>query len=472
MSEALLASLRGIVGTGHVLTAPADVEAHVADWRGAYRGRALAIARPDSTAAVAAVVRACTQAGTPVVPQGGNTGMCGGALPGARGDAVVVTLGRMNRILSVDPLNNTLAVEAGCVLQSVQAAARDVDRLFPLSLGAEGSCQIGGNLATNAGGINVLRYGNTRDLVLGLEAVLPDGTVWDGMRALRKDNRGYDLKQLFIGAEGTLGIITGAVLKLFARPRTELSAMLGVPDPAAAVRLLALLRERCGDSVQAYELISRRCLDLVFAHAPALRDPFAQSHPWYVLLELGSADDGRQTRAQAEAALATALETGLAEDAVIAESIEQAAALWRLREAIPEATRAAGPAFRSDIAVAVNRIPAFIAAAQTTLQARHGDVHVVCFGHVGDGNLHFNALAPHTADSAGWAAAIGTTVYDLVQRFDGSFSAEHGIGQAKCAELLHYKSPVEIALMRSIKRALDPSGLMNPGKVLSARAGE
>jgi FAD/FMN-containing dehydrogenase len=466
MNEGLLAELEHIVGPGHVLTEEADVAPYVVDWRGAYRGRALAVVRPDSTEAVAHVVRACSRAGAPMVPQGGNTGMCGGAMPGPRGDAVVVALGRMNRILSVDPLNDTLSVQAGCILRTVQEAARGVDRLFPLSLGAEGSCQIGGNIATNAGGINVLRYGNTRDLVLGLEAVLPDGTVWDGMRALRKDNRGYDLKQLFIGAEGTLGIITGAVLKLFPRPRAELSAMLAVAGPEAAVELLAALRERCGDALQAYELIGRLALDLVFAHVPAARDPFARPHAWYVLLELGTVDAGLQAREQVEAVLASALETGLAEDAVIAESLDQAAALWRLREGIPESTRLAGPAFRSDIAVAVNRLPAFIDAAESALRERHGAARIVCFGHVGDGNLHFNALVPEGENSAAWSEAFGATLYDVVQGFDGSFSAEHGIGQAKRTELLRYKSPIELGLMRTLKQALDPHGLMNPGKVL------
>jgi len=440
----------------------------VVDWRGAYRGRARAVVKPDSTAAVAEVVRACAQAGVPLVPQGGNTGMCGAAVPGPGGDAVVLALGRMNRILAVDPLNDTITVEAGCVLQKVQEAARDVDRLFPLSLGAEGSCQIGGNLSTNAGGINVLRYGNTRDLVLGIEAVLPDGSVWDGLRALRKDNRGYDLKHLFIGAEGTLGVITRAVLKLFPRPRSEISALLAVPDPDAAVRLLAALRAQVGSALQAYELISRRCFELVFAHTPAVRDPFAAPHPWYVLLELGAADDGADDRAHLEEALSNALQEGLANDAVLAETLEQAAALWRLREGIPEATRVAGPAFRSDIAVAVDRIPAFIEAAQAALQARDPTLDVVCFGHVGDGNLHFNALAgPNGGDDA-WAKSIGRVVYDVVDRFDGSFSAEHGVGQAKRAELQHYKSPLEISMMRSVKRAFDPAGLMNPGKVLSS----
>lgn len=467
MTAPLLDELARIVGARHVLTTDADLAPHVADWRGAYRGRALAVVKPDNTLAVADVVRACVCASVPLVPQGGNTGMCGGAVPDDRGNAIVLALGRMNRILDIDTLNQTITVEAGCVLQAVQEAARGVDRLFPLSLGAEGSCQIGGNLATNAGGINVLRYGNARDLVLGLEVVLPDGRVWDGLRALRKDNRGYDLKHLFIGAEGTLGVITRAVLKLLPRPRAELTTLLAVPNPEAAVKLLATIRGSCGEELQAFELIARPCLDLVFDHTPTMRDPFAELHPWYVLLELGTVHDGHAARAQLEEAVASAIDTGLVIDAVIAETLDQAAALWRLREAIPEATRAAGPAFRSDIAVAVSHIPAFVAAAEAALRDRHGEPQIVCFGHVGDGNLHFNALEPKGADAT-WSKGLGETVYDVVQRFGGSFSAEHGIGQAKRAELLRYKSPVEIEMLRAVKRALDPAGLMNPGKVLAS----
>ena len=466
MSDDLLESLAAAVGAANVLTEPADVAPYLADWRGAYPGRARAVVRPGATLEVAAVVRACVVHGAPIVPQGGNTGMCGGAIPDRSGHAVVVALCRMNRILAVDPLNDTVSVEAGCVLQAVQEAARAVDRLFPLSLGAEGSCQIGGNLSTNAGGINVLRYGSARDLVLGLEVVLPDGSVWNGMRALRKDNRGYDLKQLFIGAEGTLGIVTGAVLKLFPRSRSEVCALLALPSPSAAVELLAAVRARTGDVLQAYELISRRCLELVFAHGPAERDPFDEAHPWYALVELGSGDDEATVRSRLEETLAAALETGRANDAVLASSLDQTAALWRLREGIPEATRAAGPAFRSDIAVAVDRIPAFIAGATAALLAFDPTLRVVCFGHVGDGNLHFNALAGRASDS-GWMGAVGKTLYDVVQAFGGSFSAEHGIGQAKTRELGLYKSAVEIALMTRIKAALDPGRIMNPGKVLA-----
>ncbi len=467
MSDAFLDALVRIVGERHVLTGEADLAPHVADWRGAYRGRTRAVVRPDNTEAVAAVVRACAASGVPLVPQGGNTGMCGGGVPDASGNAIVLALGRMDRIRAVDALNQTITVEAGCILQNVQQAANDADRLFPLSLGAEGSCQIGGNLATNAGGINVLRYGNARDLVLGLEVVLPDGRIWDGLRSLRKDNRGFDLKQLFIGAEGTLGIITAAVLKLFPRPRHEITALLAVPNAEAAISLFSAARAQIGDALQAFELIARPCLDLVFEHVRELRDPFSAPHRWYVLMELGTADDGVAARDRLEALLADAISTEQVSDAVVAQTLEQAASLWRLRESIPEATRAAGPAFRSDISVAVDRIPGFVAAASAALNASPGAPQVVCFGHVGDGNLHFNALAPRGVVFDAWNKQIGGAVYDIVQRFEGSFSAEHGIGQAKREELLLYKSPVEIEMMRLVKRAFDPANLMNPGKVLA-----
>ena len=466
-SDTLLDALRAIAGAANVLTAASDVAPFVEDWRKAYRGRALAVVRPGSTAEVADVVATCGRAGVPVVPQGGNTGMCGGAIPDDTGAAVVVALSRMNRILGVDAVNDTITVEAGCVLAQVQEAAAAAGRLFPLSLAAEGSCQIGGNLSTNAGGINVLRYGNTRDLVLGIEAVLPDGAIWNGLRALRKDNRGYDLKQLFIGAEGTLGIITRAVLRLFPRPVERVTALLALPDPGAAVRLLAALRERCGEAVSAYELIGAACLDLVYQHLPACRDPFAQRHAWYVLLDLGGTRRDAGLRGVLEETLAAALERGDVADAVIAETLGQSHDLWRLREGIPEATKAEGPALRSDIAVAVNDIPAFIDRATAAIHARAAGARIVCFGHAGDGNLHFNVLpaagAPAAAD---WPHALPEVLYDVVASMDGSFSAEHGVGQAKRGELLRYKSDVELELMRTVKRALDPRNLMNPGKIL------
>ena len=470
MTLAIISALQTLLGPQGVLTAASDLEPYVVDWRGVYRGAAAAVARPANTAQVAAVMKLCAETGTPLVPQGGNTGMCGASVPNAAGNEIVLSLARMNRILDVDPLNNTLTAEAGCVLASIQQAAADAGRLFPLSLGAEGSCQIGGNLSTNAGGVNVLRYGNTRDLVLGLEVVLPDGRIWNGLRGLRKDNTGYDLKHLFIGAEGTLGIITAATLKLFPRPAANATAWMAVRDPEAALRLLALMRRHCNDRISAFELISRHSLELVWRHVPGTRDPLAEPSPWVVLTELADAGDEATLRADLERALEAALHEELVVDAVIAESRSQAQALWHMRESIPEGVRQEPVmVYRHDIAVAVGRIPEFIREAQAALEARFPGVRLICFGHLGDGNLHYNAYLPERLRSdaaARDAHDITETVYDIVQQYGGSFSAEHGIGLSKVAELARYKSAVELDLMRTVKRALDPQGLLNPGKVL------
>ncbi len=469
MPSNIVPALQTLLGAQGVLTAAADLEPYVVDWRGVYRGNAIAVARPANTAQVAAVVKLCHETGTPLVPQGGNTGMCGASVPQPGGREVVLSLARMNRILEVDPLNNTLTAEAGCVLANIQQAAADAGRLFPLSLGAEGSCQIGGNLSTNAGGVNVLRYGNTRDLVLGLEVVLPDGRIWNGLRGLRKDNTGYDLKHLFIGAEGTLGIITAATLKLFPRPAANATAWMAVRDPEAALQLLALMRRHCNDRITAFELISRHSLELVWKHVPGTRDPLNADHPWIVLTELADAGDEAALRADLERALESAFESDLVVDAVIAESRSQAQALWHMRESIPEGARQEPVmVYRHDIAVAVGRIPEFIREAQSALEARFPDVRLICFGHLGDGNLHYNAYIPsrlRTDAAAREAHDVTDTVYDIVQQYGGSFSAEHGIGLSKVAELVRYKSAVELDLMRTVKKALDPQGLFNPGKL-------
>jgi FAD/FMN-containing dehydrogenase len=468
-TASLLERIGGIVGPQGLVTDPHDLEPYLGDWRGFYRGAAPAVVRPATTEQVAAVVQVCADTGTPIVPQGGNTGMSGAATPPATGGAIVLQLGRMNRILGLDALNNTITVEAGCILANVQQAAHDAGRLFPLSLGAEGSCQIGGNLATNAGGINVLRYGNARDLTLGLQVVLPDGRMWDGLRGLRKDNTGYDLKQVFIGSEGTLGIITAAVLKLFPVPRTTVTAMIAVAAPAAAVELLALLRDECGDRISAFEIISRRCVDLVLSHIPGAREPLSRAHSWYVLAELAEASADGPLRGEFERALERAVERGLALDAAIAESSAQRAALWRIRESIPEASRAEGLLYRHDISIPVSRIPEFIAEAGAALERAFPGARVICFGHLGDGNLHYNCFVPgrNRGDAAALAATdVNRAVLDVVQRFAGSFSAEHGIGQAKRAELARYKGALEIEMMRMLKRAFDPRNIMNPGKVL------
>jgi FAD/FMN-containing dehydrogenase len=467
---ATISRLGDAVGPQGIYTDPAELEPYVVDWRGIYRGTAAAVVRPANVEQVAAIVKICAETKTPLVPQGGNTGMCGATVPDAKINPVVIALGRMNRIRNVDPLNNTMTVEAGCVLANIQRAAADVDRLFPLSLGAEGSCQIGGNLSTNAGGVNVLRYGNTRDLVLGIEAVLPDGRIWNGLRSLRKDNTGYDLKHLFIGAEGTLGIITAAVLKLFPRPSANATAWMAVPDPDAALNLFSLLRQRFGDRITAFELMSRACVELVMRHIPGTRDPLHTPHQWYVLTELGDSSPGDTLRSELESALEKAMEARLVIDATLAENQGQSKAMWRIRESIPEAARGeAGMLYRHDIAVAVGEIPAFIRDGQAALEKHFKNPHIICFGHLGDGNLHYNTYIEGRLRSdaaAREANDVTTVIYDIVKQYKGSFSAEHGIGIAKVEELVRYKDPVEIDLMRTVKRALDPAGIMNPGKVL------
>ncbi|MDZ4251085.1 MAG: FAD-binding oxidoreductase [Sulfuritalea sp.] len=463
--NALIAELIGLLGERHVLTAADDVAPYCTDWRSRYTGSALCVALPGSTEEVAAVVRACAAAGTAIVPQGGNTGLCGGATP--VGGELVLSLRRLNRIRAVDADNNSITVEAGCTLQAVQEAALEADRLFPLSLAAEGSATIGGNLSTNAGGVQVLRYGNARELTLGLEVVLADGRIWDGLRALRKDNTGYDLKHLFIGAEGTLGLITAATLKLFPRPRTQATAWVAVPDPAAAVRLLGRLRDAAGDNVTAFEIVGRAALDLVLKHIPNARDPLAGKPAWQVLIELSGARD--DLSATLEQALQSAAEAGGIDDAVLAASEAQTAALWALRENVSEAQKIEGVSIKHDIAVPVSRIAEFIARADAALQAAFPEVRIVCFGHIGDGNLHYNQSrsdAQSNADFIAQTTAVNRIVHDLVHQLGGSISAEHGLGQLKREEVLRYKSGTEMDLMRAVKQALDPRGLMNPGKLL------
>ena len=458
-----------IIGASRVLVAADDVAPFCTDWRGRYSGNALCVALPGSTEEVAAVVRACVAAGVAVVPQGGNTGLCGGATP--TGGEVVVSLRRMNRIRAIDADNNSITVEAGCTLHAVQEAAREADRLFPLSLAAEGSATIGGNLSTNAGGVQVLRYGNARELTLGLEVVLADGRIWNGLRALRKDNTGYDLKHLFIGAEGTLGLITAATLKLFPRPRTHATAWVAVPDPASAVRLLGRLRDAAGDNVTAFEIVARPALELVLRHIPNARDPLLGKPAWQVLIELGgSSDMGGDLSATLERALEAAAEDGIVNDAVLAASEAQTAALWALRENVSEAQKIEGISIKHDIAVPVSRIAEFIARADAALRAAFPEVRIICFGHIGDGNLHYNQSRSDAQSNDEFIAqtgAVNRIVHDLVHGLGGSISAEHGLGQLKREEVLRYKSQTEMDLMRAVKQALDPRGLMNPGKLLS-----
>jgi FAD/FMN-containing dehydrogenase len=464
--SALLDSLRAVVGAGHVLTDENDVAPYVTDWRGRYSGPALAIVRPGDTPQVAEVVRLCAQAGVAIVPQGGNTGLCGGATPTC--GEVVVCLTRLNRLRGIDVANNTITVDAGCTLSAVQDAAAGADRLFPLSLAAEGSATIGGNLATNAGGVQVLRYGNARELCLGLEVVLPDGRIWNGLRGLRKDNTGYDLKHLFIGAEGTLGLITAAVLKLYSRPRSVATAWVGVPTPSAAVALLTRLRERIGGRATAFELVSRPSLDLVLKNIPHSRDPLPGQSPWQVLIELSDTMDSDLDAALQEV-LVAAIEAGEASDAALAHSEEQAQAFWRLRENISEAQKIEGVSIKHDISLPVSRIPEFIERCDAALAVAFPGLRIVCFGHLGDGNLHYNQSKAAAQDNAAFIAqseAVNRVVHDLVAALDGSISAEHGLGQLKREEILRYKSEIEMDVMRAVKKALDPAGLMNPGKVL------
>ncbi len=465
----LLHRLARIVGAQHVLADDAETAPYATDFRKRYFGRARAVVRPGSTAEVAAVVALCAETRTPIVPQGGNTSLCGAATPDASGTQLIVKLARMNRIRALDPVNNTVTVEAGCVLANLQEAADAADRLFPLSLGAEGSCEIGGNLSTNAGGVQVLRYGNARDLVLGLEVVLPSGATWDGLRGLRKDNTGYDLKHAFIGAEGTLGIITGAVLKLFPKPRAQATAVVALESVPAALQLLTHVQERCGDRLTAFELMSRVCIEIVTRHIPGVQPPFDRPYAEHVLLELSDTHAAGNVKAVLEAALEEALEEGIILDAVVAASEGQAQKLWALRENLTEAQALDGKQVKHDISIPISRIPEFIDAAEAALAHEFPGVRIVNFGHVGDGNLHFNVAPPPGMDEDAFMdrmRSVNQIVHDTTARLGGSISAEHGLGVYKREEILRYKSPLEMEIMRSIKRAIDPLGIMNPGKVL------
>jgi FAD/FMN-containing dehydrogenase len=451
-----------------VLTAPNDLESYVVDWRGRFRGAALAVVRPGSTEQVAAVVRLCTESGVPIVPQGGNTGMCGAATPSIAGDAIVLSLRRMTRVRALDAANATLTIEAGATLAQAQAAAAEAGMLFPLSLASEGSCTIGGNLSTNAGGTAVLRFGNARELTMGLEVVLPDGRIWHGLRGLRKDNTGYDLKHLFIGAEGTLGIITAAVLKLFPAPRARATALAAVPHPDAAVRLLELLKIALADRLVGFEVMNGLSLALSRKHHPQSPDPLP-GHAWYVLLQVDDPADNPHLRDALEQALAKSVDEGIVEDATIGDSESQRAALWALRENISEAQRREGPSIKHDVSVPVSAIPRFLRDAQIELERALPGVRFVTFGHLGDGNLHYNLAAAEGESPQQFieqSDVANRIVHDLVQAAGGSISAEHGIGQLKRDELRRYKAPVELELMARIKVALDPRGLMNPDKVL------
>jgi FAD/FMN-containing dehydrogenase len=469
MSDAaLLDALQQLLGPAQVLTG-VEAAPYLTDWRKSYQGSALAVVRPASTEQVAAVVGLCARAGRPVVPQGGNTGQAGGATPDGSGNAVVLHLGRMNRVRAIDTENDTITVEAGCILQAVQQAAHDAARLFPLSLGAEGSCTIGGNLATNAGGTQVLRYGNARELALGLEVVTAEGNIWNGLRALRKDNTGYDLRDLYIGSEGTLGVITAATLKLYPLPVAQRTALVALSSVRAAVALLARARRHADASLTAFELMSGACLQLVTATFAQQRLPFGEPAAWYVLLELSDSESEQHARACFDAMLTEALEAGEIVDAAIAESGAQSAAFWHLRESITLALAEQGKCVKHDISLPVSVLVDFIAAGDVALQQLAPGVRNMTFGHLGDGNLHYNLLRPlQQRDEEFFAQRheLSRVVHDLVHARGGSISAEQGVGQLRVNDLPRYKDTVELDLMRRLKRAFDPDGIMNPGKVL------
>jgi FAD/FMN-containing dehydrogenase len=468
----LNARLRELVGQDGLLTDAAQINPLLTDHRGLFHGRALAVVQPDNTTDVSRLLAWCNEQRIGVVPQGGNTGYCGGATPDGSGTQLLLSLRRLNRLRAVDASNFALTAEAGCTLAQVQAAAAAAERLFPLSLGSEGSCQIGGNLATNAGGTAVLRYGMMRDLTLGIEAVLADGSVVSSLTPLRKDNTGYNLTQLLVGSEGTLGIITAACLKLFPASRQIATAWMAVPSPTAALALFNQLRTTSGDRLSTLELVPAIAAELVLQHVDAARDPGLAASPWYLLVELTSSGDDNSLETTLEAALSSAVESGLATDAAIAHSESQRANFWRLRESVPEAQRRAGHSLKHDVSVPVASLPDFIAQGAALVAQLAPEGFLVAYGHLGDGNLHFNVNQRAGADRAAFLAReapLRRAVHDLVAAHGGSFSAEHGIGQLKVFELERYAPPVELDLMRTIKKALDPNGIMNPGKVLQMR---
>lgn len=463
-----LEAIAAIIGGDAVLTGEAAAP-HFKDWRGRYAGEAVAVVFPSDTEQVSEVVKLCAANKIAIVPQGGNTSLCGASVPLSKDlKQIVINLSRMNRIRALDAVNYTMTVEAGCKLASLYEAPEQADRIFPLGLTAIAPhCEIGGNLSTNAGGLNVLRYGNARDLVLGLEVVLPDGRIWNGLRSLRKDNSGYDLKHLFIGAEGTLGIITAAVVKLFPRPKSIATACIAVRDPAAAVALLAHLRSKCGDKISGFEIVSRSCLDLVFRHISDTQEPFAKQYDWIVITQLADV-----LPMPLDTAMRDAFGTfgeGIIEYDITTDK-DYAERWWRLRKNIAEAQKTEGLSIKHDISVPISRVAEFIMLANAALRSAFPGIRIVAFGHLGDGNIHYNASMPDAAENKAFIEqhepAVHRMVYEVVARLDGSISAEHGLGQLKREEITHYKSALEMEMMRNIKRTLDPHGLMNPGKVI------
>ncbi|WP_339948817.1 FAD-binding oxidoreductase [uncultured Albimonas sp.] len=463
----VIARLKAAVGPRGFAEDPAEIAPHVVAWRDGWQGEVPLVMRPETTQEVAAIVRICAEAEVAIVPQSGNTGLTGGGQPHMGGSEIVLSLARMNRIRAVDPLNDSMTVEAGVILQRVQEEAARHDRLFPLSLAAEGTCQIGGNLSTNAGGVQVLRYGNARALVLGLEVVTAQGEIWDGLRALRKDNAGYDMKQVFLGSEGTLGIITAATLKLMPRPKDSAVALVAVPSAEAGIQLLAHLKSAMGETVTAFELMHEICFTLA-RETMGHEDPLP-GHEWRVLLQVdGPGPEGRMAETL-QAALAEAMEAGVAVDAALPSSLDQVAKLWRIREDQAEVQQRAGAGIKHDISVPVSRIPEFVARADAALAAVYPGFRPCTFGHAGDGNLHYNPIRPEDWTDAAWKAetgAINRIVHDLVAEMNGSITAEHGVGRLRMHEMARLKDPVEMSLMRRLKAAMDPAGILNPGKML------
>ncbi|MGD9659566.1 MAG: FAD-binding oxidoreductase [Methylocystis sp.] len=464
----LISRLAAIVGETAVVTDPTAMSPYLAEPRDLYNGRALCVLKPRTPREVGDILALCNEAGAPVSPQGGNTGLVGGQTPDPSGASVVLSLERLNRVRAVDPSADAMTVEAGVTLAQAQEAAQTADRYFPLSLASEGSCTIGGNLSTNAGGVHVIAYGSMRDLALGVEVALADGRLLSTLGALRKDNTGYDLTRLFIGSEGTLGVITAATLKLFPRPRSRAVAFLGLRDPAQALKLLNFVKGRAGPTLHAFEIASRRGLELVLRHIPGTRDPLAQPHDWYALIEIAAFSEGEAERVAADI-LAAALDAGLAQDATLAQSLDQAGALWKLRESMSEAQKREGGSIKHDVAVPVNEVPHFIEEAGRRLRAAFPEARPVPFGHMGDGNIHYNISQPVGGDKAAFLACWGEVnaiVHGVVRELCGSISAEHGIGRLKRDLLRETKDPAALDAMRAIKSALDPNGILNPGVLL------
>ena len=473
-SPDLLARFTAIVGAAHAVSDPVELAPHLVENRGLYRGASPLLLKPGSTQEVSAILTLASETGTAVVPQTGNTGLVGGQTPRSGGSDIIISLERMNRIREIDQMANVIVVDGGVILAEVQKAAEEVNRLFPLSLGSEGSCRIGGNLSTNAGGTAVLAYGNMRQLCLGLEVVLPTGEIWDGLRKLKKDNTGYDLRDLFIGAEGTLGIITGAVLKLYPRPVGHQVALAGLASPADALLLFQKASNLCGTALTGFELMPRIGIEFTTRHIDGVRDPLSQPYPWYALIDISTSDAAETADTMVQALLEQGFEAGLVIDAVIASSVAQQKALWHMRESMSDAQKPEGGSIKHDVSVPISKIPHFMEEAEQAVLAAVPGARICAFGHLGDGNIHYNISQPLSNDMAGNKAAfidrwreVNAIVHGIVLDAGGSISAEHGIGQLKRDELAHIRPPIEMELMRRIKHAFDPAGIMNPGKVVS-----